>query len=60
MCGYNDLWSVYFTSPNTDKGTFVIRMCKLLELLPRDVLAIHNTHNDGSIALVRDNRDYEK
>ena len=57
MCGYNDLWSVYFISPNTDKGTSVIRMRKLLELLPRDVLAIHNTH---SIALVRNNRDYEK
>ena len=47
-------------SPNTDKGTSVIRMCKLLELSPRDVLAIQNTHNDGSIALVRDNSDYEK
>ena len=51
---------MYIISPNTDKGTSVIRMCKLLELSPRDVLAIHNTHNDGSIALVRDNRDYEK
>ena len=51
---------MYFTSPNTEKGTSVIHMCKLLELLPRDVLAIHNTHNDGSIALVRDSREYEK
>ena len=59
MCGYNALWSVYIISPNTDTGTFVIRMCKQLELLAGDVLPIHNTHNDGS-ALVRNNRDYEK
>ena len=52
--------SVYFIYPNTEKGTSVIRMCKRLELLPRDVLAIRDARHDGSIALVRDNRDYEK